>query len=160
MAYTPNVWDVGDVITPQKMNHIETGISEAAQSGGGALICGITVNNNTSYLDKTVQEIYDAIMSGTPVFIRYQYGTLGASGTGTYISNTYLAPVIRIYGYTYTEAIRIVASKPSIFDSKWNKYYLFSPGVVIFSASEMDSYPEFFTSVYTNQQYVDSGELY
>lgn len=35
MSYEPTTWGVGDVITAQKMNNIEAGIQEAAQSGGG-----------------------------------------------------------------------------------------------------------------------------
>lgn len=34
MAYEPNNWTVGDVITAEKMNNIEQGIVEASQSGG------------------------------------------------------------------------------------------------------------------------------
>lgn len=34
MSYTPNTWASGDVVTAQKMNHIETGI---ASVGSGAI---------------------------------------------------------------------------------------------------------------------------
>lgn len=38
MAYTPNTWSVGDVITAEKMNNIEQGIVDASQSGGSAFV--------------------------------------------------------------------------------------------------------------------------
>lgn len=65
MAYTPNVWDVGDVITPQKMNHIENGISDAEQSGGGYDIVVGTPNfysTNVSDYTKLVWD-YNTILS-------------------------------------------------------------------------------------------------
>ena len=35
MPYTPHQWEVGDVITAERLNDIESGIQEAAESGGG-----------------------------------------------------------------------------------------------------------------------------
>ena len=35
MAYTKQTWENGDVITAEKLNHIESGIEEASQGGGG-----------------------------------------------------------------------------------------------------------------------------
>lgn len=35
MTYTPTEWTTGDTITAAKLNNIEEGIAEAAQSGGG-----------------------------------------------------------------------------------------------------------------------------
>lgn len=35
MSYTPTEWDSGDIITAEKLNKIEQGISEASSSGGG-----------------------------------------------------------------------------------------------------------------------------
>ena len=37
MAYEKQTWVTGEVVTSQKMNHIEAGIEAAAQSGGGGL---------------------------------------------------------------------------------------------------------------------------
>lgn len=34
MSYTPTEWDSGDIITAEKLNKIEQGISEASSSGG------------------------------------------------------------------------------------------------------------------------------
>lgn len=35
MAYTKHIWDCDELITADKLNHIEDGIVEAEQSGGG-----------------------------------------------------------------------------------------------------------------------------
>ena len=158
MGYTPTTWSTGDTITAQAMNKIENGIAGA----GGALICTASWNSSLSAtaLDKTVQEIYDALLSGTPVYIKYQYGILGASGTGSYESRLYLAPVIKIYGYNYTEVIRICASKPNAIGNKGTTYTAFSPAVLLFSASSMSGYPTFYDTIYTPTNYVsNSGGL-
>lgn len=145
MGYTPTTWSTGDTITAQAMNKIENGIAGA----GSVLVCTSSYNNGGYTLDKTVQEIYDAYLAGTPVYIKYQYGTLGASGTGDYRSHLYLAPVIKIYGYNYANVVRICASKAQSIGYKDNKEYLFSPAVLIYSAGAMDAYPEFYDTVYT-----------
>lgn len=63
MSYTPNVWQAGDVVTPAKLNHIEEGIA----SSGGGLVIHQTVNSGTGAktMDKTWQEIYDAVEAGS-----------------------------------------------------------------------------------------------
>lgn len=38
MAYIPNTWVVGDVITADKMNNIEQGIVDASQNSGTAFV--------------------------------------------------------------------------------------------------------------------------
>lgn len=60
MTYTKNTWANGDVITAAKLNNIENGIAAA----GGSLVVHMDVNNT---LDKTWQEIHDALASGARV---------------------------------------------------------------------------------------------
>lgn len=60
MAYTKQTWTTGDTITAEKLNHMEDGIA-----GGTAIVDGIT-----GTLDKTWQEIFDMLKSGTIVFIK------------------------------------------------------------------------------------------
>lgn len=55
MSYDKNTWAKGDVITANKLNHIEDGI-ENAGGGGGVLVC----TENGTVLDHTWQEIHDA----------------------------------------------------------------------------------------------------
>lgn len=64
MTYTPTTWDVGDVITPQKMNNIETGIQEVAESGGYDAEIRYYNDNNSSH-DPVVTVVsgdYDTLM--------------------------------------------------------------------------------------------------
>ena len=57
MAYTKNTWADGDIVTSEKLNHIEDGIA----NGGGVMI----INDTDGTLDKTWQEINDAMKAGT-----------------------------------------------------------------------------------------------
>lgn len=63
MAYTPTTWASGDTITATKLNKMESGIANA----GGALI--VTIEDDT--LDKTWQEIHDAVENGQVVLFYY-----------------------------------------------------------------------------------------
>ena len=58
MAYTKNTWTDGDIVTSEKLNHMEDGIANA-----GSLVVGIAWDETlqTSILDKTWREIYDAL---------------------------------------------------------------------------------------------------
>lgn len=64
MAYTKQTWATGDVITAEKLNHREDGVAGA----GGVLVVHINFTQDGNYtvytLDKTWQEIYDALDSG------------------------------------------------------------------------------------------------
>lgn len=141
MSYTPTTWTTGDTITTAKMNKIEQGIASA----GGALVCNSSYSGNDYVLDKTAQEIYDALLAGTPVYIKYQYGTLE-----DYVGDLYLAPVIKIYNYDYTNVIRICASKHEHIGTKGTFTSTFSPAVLIYQASDANDYPTFYTTIYTS----------
>ena len=139
MSYTPTTWTTGDTITATKLNKIENGVANA----GSVLICNSSYSSQASayVLDKTVQEIYDALLAGTPAYIKYQYGT-----PSDYIGTLYLAPIIKIYNYDFTNTIRICASKPGIYPVT-GKDYAFVPCVLIYSATSVNAYPVFYTSV-------------
>lgn len=64
MAYEKQSWKTGDIITQQKMNHIEDGIV----NNEPMIIHLIQQDENTFRYDKTWQEMYDAIASGRPVY--------------------------------------------------------------------------------------------
>ena len=64
MAYEKQNWNNGDVITAEKLNHIEDGIAEGG-SGGGNFVVNFTYDMQTDDItaDKTYQEIYTAALS-------------------------------------------------------------------------------------------------
>ena len=70
MAYEKQTWNTGDVITEEKLNHMEDGIASGG-SGGGVLIVNSNYDESTetAILDKTWQEIYDAVKQKTQVII-------------------------------------------------------------------------------------------
>ena len=144
MAYTPTNWVTGDTVTATKMNKIENGIANA----GGALICNVTNDGSNLVLDKTVQEIYDALISGTPAYIKYQYGVLGTDYTGDLI----LAPIVKIYNYNDTGLIRIIAIK-GFMQHVSSSLDAAGPATVIFTAGGLNEYPTFYTSVYVGDTY-------
>lgn len=91
MAYTPTNWKRGDVVTSEKLNKAESGISgaeelaqsayelaqsaydEASQGGGGAesIILSFPISQVDTDTDIGVDlgDAYDAFLSGTPVYI-------------------------------------------------------------------------------------------
>ena len=151
MSYTPTSWNTGDTITASALNKIENGIANA----GSAMICTSSYSSSAGnyVLDKTVQEIYDALLSGTPVYIKFVYGNFTS-----YVGNLYLAPIVKIFNYNYTDTIRICAMKPS--SSTYivgNKDSVFTPSVMIFSATGVNDYPVFYTDLYVPTNYVTNG---
>ena len=65
MAYTKQTWETGDVITAEKLNHMEDGIG-GTSGAGGILIIHVTYDNTGTFLDKTWQEIFDAMYEVLP----------------------------------------------------------------------------------------------
>lgn len=114
-------------------------VPAAEAGGGGALIVNSSYDStaNNHVLDKTAQEIYDALLSGTSVYIKYQYGSLS-----TYVGHLILAPVVRLYNYNYTDVIRILAVRP-ILGSVNSHAESGIPGVLVYSAGGVDEYPIF-----------------
>lgn len=142
MAYTPTTWTTGDTITATAMNKIENGIAGA----GSALICNASYSDSAEnfVLDKTVQEIHEALMSGTPVYCKYEYGVIGSD----YISHSWLAPITYIYTYDTANVIRIVVQRATLggatASGSVSTYYCLVPSVVIFEAFSLNSYPVFY----------------
>ena len=65
MSYTPTVWASGDIVTSTKLNKLENGVASA---GGGGSVLIVNVDGNGT-LDKTWQEIHDALEEGTYVVV-------------------------------------------------------------------------------------------
>lgn len=64
MSYTPTNWETGDTITAEKLNKLEQGVANAGGSTGGGVL---VVHDVDGTLDKTWQEITDAMLSGGAV---------------------------------------------------------------------------------------------
>ena len=81
MSYNKTTWQTGDKITAAKMNKIEDGIAAAEQSGGGANVMVVDITKvasadwdlTGSYINKTFDEIFTALDSGTLVFLKITY---------------------------------------------------------------------------------------
>ena len=69
MSYTKTTWKIGDVITAEKLNNIESGVETA----GSTLLITITDGGSTmATMDKIWKEIYDAFMAGIPCIATYE----------------------------------------------------------------------------------------
>lgn len=136
MAYTPTTWNTGDDVTATKLNKIENGIA------GSALIVTSSFTNGAETMDKTVQEIYDAFISGTPVYYKYIYGNPATD----YVATMWLAPITAIYTYSSANMIRIAINRPVYrYTTISNIDNAMSPSVMTFQASGMNSYPIFYS---------------
>lgn len=132
MSYTPTTWVTGDPITATKLNKLENGVANA----GSALI--VSYNAVTGALDKTVQEIYDAITSGVPAYLQYVYGDI-ENPNDYYSAHAWNCPISEVYRYN-TDVFRVSALR-IMGDYSWGNKV---PAVMVFSASSMSSYPEFY----------------
>ena len=66
MSYTPHTWVNNETITAAKLNNIEEGITEAAQSGGGIgydAVIRLTHANNSN--EDSANNLTPSIVSGT-----------------------------------------------------------------------------------------------
>ena len=146
MAYTPTTWTTGDTITATAMNKIENGIANA----GSALIVTTSNVNDEFTLDKTVQEIYDAISNGTPAYLIYIYGSV----IDDFVGEQYLCPITGIYKYGgMTDQYRIAISRPRIVYSASgvsSKTYIFKTNYMIYHANSLSDYPTFYANVTVN----------
>ena len=71
MSYTKQTWATGDVITTDKMNHMEDGIASNESSSNTLVVTVIDDSEQErSVLDKTWQEIYDAFSTRNVVLVQ------------------------------------------------------------------------------------------
>lgn len=68
MAYEKNIWYDGDIVTAEKLNHIEDGISESG--GGSSEVLVIGELDKDKPFDYSGKEIYNAIQAGKRIAIR------------------------------------------------------------------------------------------
>ena len=101
MSYEPTNWKTGDVVTSAKLNKLEQGVA-----GGGVL--KVTLNTGTSALDKTWQEIYDAVLAVMLIPMNYEghdihYDVYFSSAIFTE-ENRFVVKFVNIEGNEYTFA--------------------------------------------------------
>lgn len=111
MAYTKNTWRTGDIVSSQKLNHMEDGI---ANSENVFIVGGVSLDENgdpIGTLDKTWQEIYNALQSKVCIVV--------------YVSDNEIMQ-FRIEG--------------SMYDYSANAYKV-SAGQAIFTTASRDGYP-------------------
>lgn len=80
MSYTPHTWVNDETITAAKLNNIEEGVQEAAQSGGGGLtFITWTYNSGTTsiVLDMTIQQISDGMLAGNVYAVYFPDSIVG-----------------------------------------------------------------------------------
>lgn len=64
MSYEKQTWTTGDIITADKLNHMEDGIA-----GGGLFIVNYVYGDEVDTLNKTYAEIKSAFLSGKIIYI-------------------------------------------------------------------------------------------
>lgn len=148
MAYTPTEWSTGDTITASAMNKIENGIAGA---GSALIVTSQYDENGKLVMDKTVQEIYDALASGTPVYYKYVYGT-----SSDYTGILYLTPITCVYNYNYSNVFRVIVQWTTSLEvtpgsGVTKEHYNFAPAISLFQASALDEYPKYYGVVYPVQ---------
>ena len=70
MGYEKQTWATGDVITAEKLNHMEDGIEGAGEGGATVLRVTLTYTSQTQgTLSHTYQQIADAVFGGAFVYM-------------------------------------------------------------------------------------------
>jgi len=122
MSYVKNTWATGDVVTADKLNHIEDGIASA----GGILPIGVTIDTDpitsstVQTLDHTWQEIYNAAQNKVyPVVFKLVGGDIK------------LLPVAATYGND-RDGYTVVVTDP-----------LDNDFIISYQCTEADEYPRY-----------------
>lgn len=117
MAYEKQTWVTGEVITKEKLNHMEDGIANGG-GGGGAFIANL--NMETQSLDKTWNEIKAAFTNGQPSYVVSKVGEVDA-----------MYPIVECNNNATAYTVRFLILDTSSVD------------YVPFSTSDPDGYPTF-----------------
>ena len=96
MAYAKQTWANGDIITAEKMNHIEDGIEST--SSGGITIANIAVSSmTTGTCDYTYQELMDKVNNGETVLFQLIGFLSGPAYAGGVYSDVLTAAGVGVY---------------------------------------------------------------
>lgn len=146
MSYTPTTWATGDTITASAMNKIENGIANA----GGALIVGtddpMAEAGGGGTLDKTFSEIYNALKSGTPVYVKSGSEVSGPSSD--YSCGMGLLPVL--CAIKYNDTFRVYVESKELGRINGN-YYAGTSEILTFGTSSASGYPSLTNIVVPSQ---------
>lgn len=83
MAYVKQNWECGEMITADKLNHMEDGIAAGGESAEPLFLevvttraatqseCG-TLGGTVQVMNHTWQEVYDATIASRNIFVRHQ----------------------------------------------------------------------------------------
>lgn len=82
MSYTPTEWKAGDIVTAEKLNKIEDGISKSLYCINGSY------DSSSVVLDKTYAEVQQLITDGYMPYILFTEGSYVMPCFLTYYSNT------------------------------------------------------------------------
>jgi len=99
MNYTPTEWNTGDIVSSQKLNKLEEGVKGAYE------VMVINVNIENGALDKTWQEIYDAMAQGIFCVAIADSGTPEGGIMTAVISSVSISEgtyIVRVADTTYT----------------------------------------------------------
>ena len=108
MAYTPTVWETGDVITAEKLNNMESGI--------GSFYCRVSYNGETWICDKTIAQMIEAYDAGRPVYvILVQGGEDTFIGHLSFVYKEAGSESVAFFGYQYDTSLE----KPAIFNLQY-----------------------------------------
>lgn len=103
MSYTPTEWTNGDVITAEKLNHIESGVEESYNNEETLLVTFTTTNSQDYTCDKTYSEIEQAIADGKIVIGRLVVSMQEQITGGFYLSNVaYMTEISGMEGVGFT----------------------------------------------------------
>lgn len=98
MSYTPHTWIDGETITAAKMNAIEEGIEDAAESGGDGYdaILRYDAGDGYSIVKGTFAETLAMMRDGVCPKILYE--TYGSSGDNDITTRTMVVDYVNWYG--------------------------------------------------------------
>lgn len=122
MSYSPTNWQTGDTVTAEKLNHMETGIDNAAN----AFIVTLTPTalDYSGTMDKTVAEIDAAYQAGKEIIFRI-YSSL-TEFTDVKVSSVYkdtlTYPSFNAYIILYLIGVLVFAYTSTTDDGTKNTY--------------------------------------
>lgn len=89
MSYTPTVWNTGDIVSSQKLNKLEEGVEGAYEV--------MVINDTNGTLDKTWQEIYDAMAQKNQCVIVKDRGSIEDGIDHRVIKSVFKDPETEMY---------------------------------------------------------------